>query len=181
MAEGLSVEKESPKEYTLRKAVAEDMLALRPLQAASWMATYPSDENGVPYEWVKERTDKWTLPERMAESVGILQKVIDDPAQFYRLAEQNGEVVGFVHCLTNEDETKELEAIYTLPKTFGTGLGPQLMDIAMEWVGDTPTTLKVADYNNRAIRFYEKYGFKKVDGSEALYADKIPMIVMRRG
>jgi len=40
--------------------------------------------------------------------------------------------------------------------------------------------LEVATYNHRAIRFYEKYGFVVVEGTEHLYRDKIPVIMMKR-
>ena len=166
--------------YTLREAVAEDMRYLRPMHGQSWLATYPSEEAGVSYEWVKLRTDKWREPEMMAQSIEILKNILNSPDHFYRLAETKDEIVGLVHVKVNEDLTKELEAIYTLPATFGTGLGQQLMDAALEYIGSTPTTLKVANYNNRAIRFYEKNGFKKVEGSEELYAETIPMITMKR-
>jgi ribosomal protein S18 acetylase RimI-like enzyme len=173
-------EKEHQPQFMIREATLDDASRIREMQAKSWLATYPNDDNGVSYEWVKDRTDKWLLPERIEESRAIFEKIVNDETQFYRLAEKEGEVVGFVHVSTKGDDTKELDAIYTDPKTFGSGLGKQLIKLADEWIGRTTTTLQVATYNERAIRFYKKHGFKIVEDSENLYADKIPVISMIR-
>ena len=97
-----------------------------------------------------------------------------------RLATGGDKVVGFVHLSTNEDGTKEFEAIYTDPATFGTGLGAMLMEQAMEWVGPADTMLTVASYNERAISFYQKNGFEIIAGSEHLYVDTMPAVRMIR-
>ena len=103
-----------------------------------------------------------------------------DPTQFYRIAEFDGKIVGFIHITTKQDGRKHLEAIYTSPETFGTGVGQELMEQANVWIGDSPATLEVATYNERAIRFYEKNGFKKIEGSDHFYAEKMPVIDMIR-
>lgn len=166
--------------YTLREATRRDMASIRPLHAESWLATYPNDEHDVPYDWVKARTDGWLTPKQLVRSAEYLQGILDDPNQFYRVAEQGNRVVGFVHAGTNEDQTKELEAIYTAPETFGSGLGAKLMKAALAWADDAPVTLEVATYNDRAIRFYEKFGFKEVEGTNKVFAERIPIFTMKR-
>jgi len=167
-------------QFVIRKATVDDTEAIRRMHAASWLATYPNDEHGVPYDWVKEYTDNWLTPEHLEKSKIYFGKAMDDPNGFYRVAESDGEIVGFVHAATNEDESKELKAIYTRPDMFGSGLGHQLMQSAAEWIGEAQANLEVAVYNQRAICFYEKYGFRKVPGTEYLYRDKIPVIKMIR-
>lgn len=174
------MEKEPTPRYTIRAARPEDMERCRRMQAASWRATYPSAEFDISQEWVDDFTDGWFTPERLEGSTAIFGAVIHDDAQFYRLAERDGDVVGFVHCALRPDQTKELEAIYTAPDTFGTGLGDQLMAVADEWLGDTTTMLTVASYNHRARRFYQKHGFEEIVDSDGLYANKIPTIRMIR-
>lgn len=174
------MEKELIPEFAIREGVPDDVLCTRAVQAESWLATYPNEEAGVSYEWVKNLTDNWLTDQALKQSRQILTDVINDPSMFYRLAESGGKVVGFIHTATNNDGTKELEAIYTSPETFGSGLGQQLMNIANKWIGGTETTLKVAEYNARAIRFYEKNGFRIVQGTEELYKEMIPIITMKR-
>ena len=174
------MEKEPVPQLNIREALPDDAPTARAMQAESWLATYPNDEAGVTYEWVKNLTDSWLTTEKLDRSRQIFTDVINDPTVFFRLAESEGKVVGFVHVATNDDGTKELEAIYTSPETFGSGLGQRLMNVASEWIGDIDTTLKVAKYNARAIRFYEKNGFRVVEGTEELYKEMIPIITMKR-
>lgn len=50
----------------------------------------------------------------------------------------------------------ELYRIYTLRRTYGSGLGSQLLQAA---IGDTPAYLWVLEDNRRAEAFYRKSGF----------------------
>jgi ribosomal protein S18 acetylase RimI-like enzyme len=174
------MEKELVSEFAIREGRPEDAVNARAMQAESWLATYPNEEAGISYEWVKNLTDAWLASDKLDQSREIFTGVINDPDMFYRLAERDGSVYGFVHIATKENGTKEFEAIYTSPETFGSGLGQQLMNIANQWIGGVETTLKVAKYNKRAIRFYEKNGFRAVEGTEELYREMIPIITMRR-
>ena len=175
------MEKEPTPQITIREAVAPDeVVPARIMHAESWLAAYPNEPAGVSEEWVRARTDRWLEPEQLEKSKEILARILDDPSQFYRLAEQQGEIVGFIHLMTKQDGSKHLEAIYTSPETFGTGVGASLMDAANQWIGGDTVTLEVVSYNERARRFYEKYGFRVIQGSDHLYADKLPVIEMKR-
>lgn len=164
----------------IRDGTVDDAVDARKMQAESWVATYPNDKAGVSHEWVIDRTDTWLLDERIKESKEIVSKIIADPTQLYQIAKQDNRVVGFVHAKMQDNGTAELEAIYTSPATFGSGLGQQLMDLASDWIGGVEVSLSVASYNDRAIRFYQKNGFEIVAGSEHLYANKIPLVRMIR-
>ncbi len=168
-------------DYTIRPTTMDDLLGFRTMQAASWLATYPSPEHGVSHEWVKNRVDGWFTPESLERSREFFQAVLDDPGQFHQVALCDDAIVGFVHVSTKSDGTKEFEAIYTAPETWGTGLADMLMRPAMEFIGDSSATVDVASYNHRAIRFYKKYGFRPVEGSDFYYADMMPAMQMKRG
>ena len=176
----MSIEHEPAPTYTTREPVVADVPEIRAVHAASWIAAYPNEAEGVSYEWVKERTDSWLLPETLARSAGYLEAIFTDQQQFYRLGTKDEKIVGFIHGSTKEDGSKYLEALYTSPETFGTGLGNQLFDEFDTWIGNEAASLEVTAYNDRAIRFYEKRGFKKLDGSEAMFADIMPTFIMVR-
>lgn len=167
-------------QFIVREATVDDTEAIRRVQAEAWRVTYPSPENGVSREWVEERTVRWLTPEKIEESKKIIGASINDTKGFYRVIESDGEVIGFVRASTNEDKTKQLEAIYVRPDMIGTGVGSELMKLAMDWAGDEQVTLKVARYNDRAIRFYQRFGFEKVEGSEGMFKDVIPDMKMRK-
>lgn len=80
----------------------------------------------------------------------------------------DGKVAGFV-CFSPNKEVEpvvgEIFAIYVLSEYYGTGVAQKLMDLALEGLKEYPgCELWVLKDNPRAIRFYEKYGFKS-DGT----------------
>lgn len=181
MSEYAQLEQEPKPKVVIREATdPHEVIPARRMQAASWLATYPNEAAGVSEEWVRTRTDAWNQPDRLEQSVGILDGILKDPSQFYRLAEINGEIVGFIHVTTKANDIKYVEAVYTRPETFGTGIGAKLMDAADEWIGDGEVKLEVATYNERAKRFYEKRGFEEIPGSDHFYAEVMPTIYMKR-
>ncbi|SMY11724.1 GNAT family N-acetyltransferase [Brevibacterium jeotgali] len=81
-----------------------------------------------------------------------------------------GVVIGFsIHGPARDaDRTgTELYALYVLQEHYGSGAGQGLLDSA---IGDSPACLWVAAENPRAIRFYEKNGFRS-DGMRRTDAD----------
>jgi GNAT superfamily N-acetyltransferase len=76
-------------------------------------------------------------------------------------------------------EELELYSIFTLPHTYGTGLGAALMSAA---VGDSPAYLWVLQDNPRAQAFYRKHGFRP-DGARSLLPpewEELPQLRMVR-
>ena len=164
----------------IRTATPDDTYAIRKFHAASWLDTYPNDNAGVPESWVRERWENWDSPEKLQESRELVTGFIADPDQLYEVAVVNDAVVGFVHATRHKDD-QELGALYVAREYQGTGLAAELMLHADAfWDVNRPVYLVVVDYNERAKRFYEKQGFKKVSGSDYMHADKMPSIKMRR-
>ena len=96
-----------------------------------------------------------------------------DPDQIYRLAEVDGELMGFVKIglkpccpeYARGQNTMELKQLYTAAGATGKGIGGVLMDWAMnelEARGADEVQLSVYAENFGAHRFYERYGFAKV-------------------
>lgn len=164
---------------TIREAKTSDIEAIRRMHAVSWLDTYPNDQHGVSLEWIKEETDSWLTPEALESSKDYLGSRISHPDHFYRIAVDNGKIAGFVHALI-EDGQKKVGGFYIDKDYHGTGLAQEMASLADEWLGEATVTLEVVAYNERAIRFYEKWGFSIVQGSDALFKEKIPEVTMRR-
>ena len=77
------------------------------------------------------------------------------------VAEQDGRIVGFSCYGSDESGAGEVIAIYLLKEVQGTGLGRKLMDATLARLPESPTPgLWVLKGNDRAIGFYEHYGFR---------------------
>ena len=100
------------------------------------------------------------------------------------LVAKDGErVVGFVgygKC-RNEDlcDAGEVFAIYVLKEYYGKGVGKALMDAALELLGPySQIAVWVLKGNERAIRFYEKCGFRS-DGKTEIKTLGTPVTELR--
>lgn len=91
----------------------------------------------------------------------------DVPNGTVMVAELGSKMVGFsyVHAAEAPYEL-ELQNLYLLPESAGTGLAHQLMVASLP--EGVPALLWVADFNERAQKFYRKEGFE-FDGAEKFY------------
>ena len=105
------------------------------------------------------------------------------------LVAKDGErVVGFVgygDC-RNDDikDAGEVFAIYVLAEYYGKGVGRALMDAALDLLPQDRVAVWVLQGNKRAIRFYEKCGFRSDGKSDTkILASPITEIrmVLKRG
>lgn len=102
------------------------------------------------------------------------------------IAKDGDRVIGFVaYGNRNADmpDAGEIIALYVLSAYYGTGVGKRLMEKGLEQFGAYKTVfLWVLKGNARAIRFYEKCGFR-ADGEEtysaAVSASEIRMVLTR--
>lgn len=164
----------------IREATPDDVYAIRAFHAQSWLDTYPNDNAGVPEDWVREKWQDWNTEAKLTESRNLIEGFLADKDQLYQVAAVGSEVVALLHA-SRHAEGQDLGALYVAKPYQGTGLAQKLMQIADAfWDSNRPVELAVVDYNDRAKRFYEKQGFKKITGSEYLHADKMPSIIMRR-
>jgi ribosomal protein S18 acetylase RimI-like enzyme len=99
------------------------------------------------------------------------QSEFGDPRYGFRVAEVDGEVVGYVKVgpLTLPVETEargmELRQLYILKGYHGVGIAHELMDWAIGEArrrGAEQLFLTVYTDNHRARRFYDRYGFEAV-------------------
>jgi ribosomal protein S18 acetylase RimI-like enzyme len=76
------------------------------------------------------------------------------------VAESDGQIVGWVQAGAGRDPDEpglELMSLYVISAVYGTGIGRRLM---FEAIADRPAYLWVLEGNERAIRFYERHGFR---------------------
>ena len=119
-----------------------------------WQETYPGRVDGAYLEKLTlEKCEE--LASRWRDNILV--------------AKDGDRVVGFVgygHHGPEDPDTGEVFALYVLPEYQGTGVGQRLMDAALEKLSAFPhLCLWAVKGNARAIRFYEKNGFR-LNGEE---------------
>ena len=99
------------------------------------------------------------------------------------VAKENGKVVGFAVYGPSRDEdlpdAGEVVAIYVLSEYYGRKIGYRLMNEAVSRLKEYNTVfLWVLEKNERAIRFYHKYGFE-FDGCRKQWNLGTPVSIVR--
>jgi ribosomal protein S18 acetylase RimI-like enzyme len=88
-------------------------------------------------------------------------------------------MVGFMIATRHDADDLELDWLMIDPCEHGRGLAASLMREGIEWLGpEQPIWLTVIRYNERAIRFYRRFGFE-VDAAAELNRI-VPSCIMRR-
>lgn len=88
-------------------------------------------------------------------------------------------LAGFMIATRHGPGDHELDWLMVDPEHHGSGLADLLMREGMAWLGmERPMWLTVLRHNERAIRFYRKYGFDIDEGSDLRRA--VPSWIMRR-
>jgi len=146
----------------------------------AWLETYFDPDNGITENEIEN------LIGHVAEESGAEYRrnvfkeaeLNPDKILYKVIRSDDGRVVGFMHCFKDE-KYNQLGGLYILNEVKGQGVGDRLMQEFLDWSDKSkPCHLGVFATNERAIRFYEKYGFQKIDPAEPLYKETIPHIEM---
>jgi putative acetyltransferase len=129
----------SAKAYTLRPYRAADEDAAIELWRRTWQVAYPHLDFAARVDWWRKRWRDELVP-----------------AATIVVAETDGALLGFV---TIEPASGYLDQIVAAPEYWGGPLASTLLDEAKR-ISPSRLELLVNKDNARAIRFYEKHGFK---------------------
>ena len=112
-----------------------------------------------------------------------LEKEWRNPASTFLLASLEGKLVGYTKVNlaaaqtdVQDPESLEVARLYTLEEVWGKGVGQFLLDAALGFAkekGMSYVWLGVWEHNARAIRFYEKNGFKTFGSHPFPFGDEI--------
>ena len=144
----------------ISKAGIQDLKQLQEISTETFVQTFAEVNT-------KEDMEKY-LSEHL--SLSKLSAELNNAESDFYFAQLNDQVIGYLKTNSGAAQTElkeadglEVERIYVLKKYLGKGLGAFLMNAALEiayklkpsyiWLG-------VWEKNERAIRFYEKYGFR---------------------
>ncbi|MFE6975226.1 GNAT family N-acetyltransferase [Streptomyces sp. NPDC057682] len=156
----------------------EDAPALAHTLLAAWLLAYPNQDAGIDEAWIRAQRGNVVTDEGIAQWREFIEEAGRRPAQlFCRVVRQGDEIIGFL-C-GRRDEAVSLGPMYLLPRAQGRSIGRDLMTLFLTWADDAPIRLWVTAYNERAISFYQHYGFEDT-GERHLWRDKLPNLRMAR-
>jgi len=167
----MSAPSAGPDAVTIRPAVPEDAEALTHLHLDCWDDAYTGL---MPQQVLDDR--RADVPARIERWRTILEQ-----SDNTLVAEAPDGLVGFVSAGSGRDNDVdtdlELMALYVRADRWGNGLGYALLEAA---IGDRAAYLWVLAGNERAIRFYERQGFR-LDGTRDEHDEGLHVRMVRAG
>jgi len=143
----------------VRDARVEDAEGIAELLYKTWLATYPSEEAGITTDDIKELFKKWLNEAGLEKRRESIRNKPDNLK--YLVAENNGKIIGTCKMFRKEDKN-QLRMIYVLPEYQGQGIGRKMWEIVLPFANpEKDTYVEVAEYNNGAIAFYHRLGFRE--------------------
>jgi len=137
----------------IRKATQKDAYAIRRIQHDTWLSAYVNDEYDITSEDIEAKNFL------SKESIEKTYKFLKENPNCW-VAEVEGKVVGFVWPQI-KDRKHRVGSIYILPDYQRMGIGSRFMNKVFKVHKGYDIYLNVVAYNKSAIKFYEKFGFKK--------------------
>lgn len=174
------MEKEKVPQFTIAEMTIDMMDEVTDMRLESWLDTYVNEEVGVTREWLEARNQEQKAPklQRLRRERFTSGKAHGTYNAWVAL-DGEGRVIGAATPFIDEDGRQHVGSLYVDKKWHGTGAAAQLMQKILEWFDSAKSVeLGVVTYNERAKAFYRKWGFAEVPGSETLFVDKIPEIMM---
>lgn len=119
------------------------------------------DEKGYVHWRCWQETYSGLMPDDYLKNL-TLEKCVEMAHKFPQntlLLKVDGKTVGF-SCISKREDATEIIAIYLLKEYHGKRLGYELMKRTVSQLADNvPVVLWVLKGNEKAIRFYKKFGF----------------------
>lgn len=140
----------------IRKATENDIHDILDIQYQSWLDTYPNKEFWITKEDIEH---KFAQKIRRKDVINSMQKKLLDSKYTFFVWVENQKVVWYLE-LIDEWEILKIGALYIKKDMRGKWVWKSLMENVLKLFKDKKyIILEVAEYNNGAIYFYEKFGF----------------------
>jgi ribosomal protein S18 acetylase RimI-like enzyme len=161
------------KNLTFRKATVEDTDTIVQLGADTFKAAFG------PYH-TPEDMDEYLAANFNNE---IVQSLLEDVSSHFLLGYEGKKVIGYAMLreephpdFVSGSNPIELIRFYVTPEVIGLGYGSELMRICLEealTMGHTTIWLATWQKNERAIRFYERWGFRIVGNATYVIGEDV--------
>ena len=157
----------------VRTASLDDLAVISAMLSETWHDTY----DGIyGREKVAELTKAW-------HSVDALKSRLTKPRSDFIVVDDGAEIGGMAYVSQVDGETSMLHQLYVRPGQQGQGLGEKLLIEAEACFPDVrKIRLEVEEANNRAVKFYERNGFRMVGTTPdcGVKGSGIPAVIMEK-
>lgn len=142
-----------PDAIHIRSAHIADVEAIQEVARKSWADVYAAI---MPSSIQSQALDKWY-------STQALEQAVRSDRSVFLVAEVRHTVAAFLQIVRLTDRSCELTRIYVLPEHQRQGIGEQLFCAALREIdsGMNEMVVHVEERNERALRFYDRIGFRK--------------------
>jgi threonyl-tRNA synthetase len=144
-------------EIIIRSAKVKDAGDCIDICNKCWVETYPNSQIGLTKEMIIKARETRDNPVRLAK----WQNLIKEDLEKITVAEINNKVVGYIGVKNNEIKTFYIDSDYRVK-----GIGTKLMQSVLAKKEYENYIVEVTSYNQKAISFYEKCGFKFLEKSD---------------
>ncbi len=135
----------------------KDMLGIVKVLYETWLETYPNKEAGITREDVEDHFKKSFTQEGLSKK----WEKMNDSADSKTLIAKNGNLIVGVITIVFHADKNQLKVIYVTPEYQGKGIGKMLwQEVLKHGNPSNKWIVQCATYNERAIGFYTKLGFK---------------------
>ncbi len=150
---------------------AGDSYGLASLRAATWPDIYANKAAGITPEFCKEMAAAFTTDQRLADEEKRIAHAAQEPSHFRRAARHGAQIVGQIegHSMRSGFQgilqLAVLEQYRGVLQAGGITVGQMLLNSFIEWCDPRrEIDVVVPEYNDRALRFYERNGFEPEPG-----------------
>ncbi len=164
---------------TTRYATVDDAVAIRRIQTEGWHDNNISPETGVTVDFLVNTRGYTVVPN--PAKVDLTKKTIQDDPFSYLVADDAGQVVGWIRKWTKDGASGF--GIYIDRAYRAMGIGTLLIQRFLDENECTDLQISVTKSNTKGIRFYERFGFHIVgevneyfDDAKTIY---LPTIIMQ--
>lgn len=176
------MEREPKPKFYIEEMQAGDIEAATSMRHESWLDTYVNEAAGVTREWIEARNNLQQSEQKVTSRHDrFIRGKAEGSLAAWVAKDEEGTIIGSTTCHIDEDGNQHLGSLYVDKHWHGKGIADQLMRQVLAWLDAAkPIELGVAVYNERAKAFYRRWGFEEIPGSETLFDDRIPEIMMVR-
>lgn len=144
--------------HSIRTPSVADAEAVSRTHLRAWLETYPRPGSGIDKDWIAQHLGHLGTAEGTAGWRREILATEREPHRvFCRIMRSDTDVAGFLYG--HREDVVTLGPMYLLREAQGSGVAHRLMDEFLAWADGTAMRLWVSTFNERAIRFYTRYGF----------------------